>query len=151
MRHLRAKVILLAAGAVIAGSGFAFMASNTIDQTGAGSGAGTVSGYAINHISYNDNTQGPGCPAPPGNGTICQVSFQAEAVNGTEPPAANAFAAFKDANGNLLTTWEVCSEVNGVQAGSTQSETYPYTSWNCNFIPSQAPGPIASLDVRATS
>ncbi|HVA21789.1 MAG TPA: hypothetical protein VNN74_06820 [Candidatus Micrarchaeia archaeon] len=147
MRGLRTRVILLAAGAVIAGSGFAFMASNQIDQTGAGGGSGVVSGYLINHISYNDNTEGYACP---NNGSICQVSFQAEASNGTEPPAANAYVAF-DKNGTLITAWEVCSEVNGVQPGSNQSEPYSFTSWNCNFPGGVAPGPITSLHVRATS
>jgi len=45
---------------VFATAAFAFAATNTVPDTTAGDGSGTISGYAISNVSYTLNATNPG-------------------------------------------------------------------------------------------
>ena len=55
---MRLLVALVVAGA-IAGGAYAFTASNTVPNSTAGSGSGTVSGYTVSALHYGLNTTTP--------------------------------------------------------------------------------------------
>ena len=58
---VRPKILLAAIAALaIAGGAYAFTASNTVPNTSAGAGSGTVSGYVVTNLHYNLNTTTPG-------------------------------------------------------------------------------------------
>jgi len=61
MNKFRGRVVL--GGAVVAGAigmaGFAFTASNTVPDTKAGDGTGTVSGYVVSSVHYGLNSTDP--------------------------------------------------------------------------------------------
>ena len=57
-RYARAIVALVAAGA-IAGGAYAFTASNTVPNSTAGAGSGTVSGYTVSNLHYGLNATSP--------------------------------------------------------------------------------------------
>ncbi len=61
LAHLLNFKVLIAvvAAAAIGGGAYAFTASNTVPNTTAGSGAGTVSGYTVTNIHYNLNATTP--------------------------------------------------------------------------------------------
>jgi hypothetical protein len=61
MRNRRNMAILfgIVAVLVIAGAAYAFTASNTVPNTNAGSGAGTVSGYTVTNLHYALNATTP--------------------------------------------------------------------------------------------
>lgn len=50
---------LIALVMVIAGGAYAFTASNTVPNSTAGAGAGTVSGYAVTNVHYALNASSP--------------------------------------------------------------------------------------------
>ena len=60
-RRLATKVVIVAiVAAAIAGGVYAFTASNTVPNTTAGAGSGTVSGYTVSALHYNLNATTPG-------------------------------------------------------------------------------------------
>jgi len=54
-RFLPALMIVL----ILAAAAFAFAAANTVPNSGAGDGSGTISGYTVASIHYNLNTTTP--------------------------------------------------------------------------------------------
>ena len=52
-------VLALAAAGAIAGGAYAFTASNTVPNSTAGSGSGTVSGYTVSALHYGLNATTP--------------------------------------------------------------------------------------------
>lgn len=61
MKKFRGRALL--GGAVVAGAmgvaGFAFTASNTVPDTKAGDGTGTVTGYVVSSVHYGLNSADP--------------------------------------------------------------------------------------------
>jgi hypothetical protein len=57
-RFGRFTTVALVAGALVAGS-FAFTAANTVPNSKAGDGSGTVSGYTVSAIHYGLNATSP--------------------------------------------------------------------------------------------
>src|SRR5438270_6416057 len=61
MKKFRGRALL--GGAVVAGAvgvaGFAFTASNTVPDTKAGDGTGTVTGYVVSSVHYGLNSTDP--------------------------------------------------------------------------------------------
>lgn len=51
-RIVKRLAVPLSAAAVLGTAGFAYMASNTVPESYAGSGQGTVSGYTVGNINY---------------------------------------------------------------------------------------------------
>ena len=79
--------------AIIAVAGYAFAAANTVPDTKAGDGKGTVSGYTVTNVVYTLNTANPA--------TLDSVSF-------------DLGAAAVQANVQLVATtgtWYTCTEV----------------------------------------
>jgi hypothetical protein len=59
-RRLATKVVIVSiVAAAIAGGVYAFTASNTVPNTTAGAGSGTVSGYTVSALHYNLNATTP--------------------------------------------------------------------------------------------
>jgi hypothetical protein len=85
-------------GLLVATAVNALVASNTVPTTAAGSGAGTISGYAVTNVAYNLNATTPA--------NIDSVSFTLDAPattvriklesSGTYYPAANCTASGND-------------------------------------------------------
>ena len=62
MRTSSRKIWLWRAVAVavaMVGAGYAYTASNTVPNTNAGDGAGTISGYVVSSVKYNLNVGNP--------------------------------------------------------------------------------------------
>ena len=62
MRANSQKVWLWRAAAValaMVGAGYAYTASNTVPNTNAGDGAGTITGYVVSSVKYNLNASNP--------------------------------------------------------------------------------------------
>lgn len=51
-RIIKRLAVPLSAAAVLGTAGFAYMASNTVPETHAGAGQGTISGYAVSNVHY---------------------------------------------------------------------------------------------------
>jgi hypothetical protein len=57
---VQTKILMAAIAVVVIGGGvYAFTASNTVPNTTAGSGTGTVSGYTVTNLHYNLNATTP--------------------------------------------------------------------------------------------
>lgn len=88
------KVLLIALVAfVFAGVATAFAAANTVPDTYAGDGSGTISGYTVSNIQYNLNATNPG--------NIDSVSFTLDAAASTVRIQLNG------------ATWYSCSNTGG--------------------------------------
>jgi archaellin len=70
-RYLLAAV----AAAVVAPAAYAFTAANTVPNSNAGSGAGTISGYTVSNVSYTLNATNPQ--------NVDQVAFTVSPTSGT--------------------------------------------------------------------
>jgi len=97
MRLGMRKMLLLGAGLAVAGSGYAFLASNSLQTAGAGSGTGTVSGYSISSVhtaadSYDMVGQDFGMTYNQDNYYV--VTFDATTTATGEPPATEASISF---------------------------------------------------------
>lgn len=56
MKHLGRKLLLPVAAVALAGGSFAFLASNTLDASNAGSGEAAVNPYTVTDITYTIDT-----------------------------------------------------------------------------------------------
>ena len=80
---------------VLAASAYAFAAANTVPDTQAGDGSGTISGYTVSNIVYNLNSSDPSA--------LDSVDFTLSAA------AANAQIKLVSAG----STWYTCTVVLG--------------------------------------
>ena len=80
--------------AVLVGTGFAFTAGNTVPDTKAGEGVGTITGYNVASVHYTLNTADPS--------KVDQVSFAVD----TAPVAGSTVRVRLDSTG---TTWYSCT------------------------------------------
>lgn len=106
------RLLMWGGAAVAASAGFAFMASNAVDASNAGTGPGVVSGYNISAIHYNLVTN----PLVPGGTYIQQVSFQVSPDNAA---AGNVVAWFEN-DGQFVSGYYSCTETNAATG-----------MWNC--------------------
>jgi hypothetical protein len=90
---------------VLAAAIYGFAAANTVPESGAGDGSGTISGYTISNISYALNA------ATPSN--IDSVSFDVTPTAG----AGAASTVYVQLNG---ATWDSCANTGG-------------NTWSCNL------------------
>ncbi|HZR96999.1 MAG TPA: hypothetical protein VFA56_14985 [Gaiellaceae bacterium] len=58
-RHRHRLLLAAALAAIVAPAAYAFTASNTVPNTTAGSGSGTISGYTVSSVSYTLNASNP--------------------------------------------------------------------------------------------
>lgn len=99
----RGPLQLLTALAIFAVGGAAFTAVNTVPQTSAGEGAGTISGFTVTNIAYTLDAANPP--------NINTVTFTATADNGDGVNTAlSIFVEFVNGSGN----WYQCFRVGGV-------------------------------------
>jgi hypothetical protein len=68
-------LLVAAAAAVVAPAAYAFTAANTVPNSNAGSGAGTISGYTVSNVSYTLNGTNPQ--------NVDQVAFTISPTSGT--------------------------------------------------------------------
>jgi hypothetical protein len=105
-RTLR-KVAIPGVGLVLATSGFAFMASNTIGVSHAGSGEAAVAGYAVSGITYTIDTGHIGAFSE-NSANIASVSF----VLDNPALTANTTAYFVRSYNNDVAKYD-CSQTAG--------------------------------------
>lgn len=90
--------------AVALGAGvFAYAASNTVPNTSAGAGSGTISGYTVSNVAYTLNATTP---------------TNLDAVTFTVSPAAASVVKAQLASGG---TWYSCSNTAGSVTCNTTS------------------------------
>ncbi len=117
MRRLRTRIILLAAGAVIAGSGFAFMAGASIDTTSASEGTGAVDGFGFTNMGYlADGVAPPSYCNHAGyvtiDGMVCGVRVTVYTPLGGNPNQNNPVTV--EVNPEVPgSTWSLCTSVPG--------------------------------------
>jgi hypothetical protein len=68
-------LLAAAAAAVVAPAAYAFTAANTVPNSNAGSGAGTISGYTVSSVAYTLNGANPQ--------NVDQVAFTISPTSGT--------------------------------------------------------------------
>jgi hypothetical protein len=120
LRNFKVLIVVLVA-MVLAVSAYAFAAANTVPDTKAGAGSGTISGYTVSSVVYNLNSSDPS---------------QLDSVNFTLDAAATTVKIKLVAAGS---TWYDCSVVTG------NDWTCATTS------PAQSVSTMDQLEVVATS
>src|ERR1051326_838058 len=115
------KVVLIAlAILVIAGSAYAFAASNSIEASRVGSGTSTVSGYAVTGITYNFVSGDPT--------KVDGIEFDLDAAANTVKIQLDATALSGDTDWD----WATCSNTSGNHWSCTP--TNPATYWDTTSI-----------------
>jgi len=116
------RFLPVAVAAALATSGFAYMATNTVDPSNAGLGSQTISGYDVHNIKYTSDNAAT-------NPKITAVSFTLtnEGAGKTAPSAAYA-------------------ELNGVQSTAC---TVSSGTWSCAWSAGQDLTGATSLTVLA--
>jgi hypothetical protein len=82
---------------VLAGSAYAFAASNTIEASSVGSGVSTVSGYAVTNVVYNFATNDPT--------EVTSIEFDLDKAAGTVKIQLDATAVTGDTDWD----WATCT------------------------------------------
>lgn len=100
------NLLLLIPTLIVAASVYAFAAANTVPESGAGDGSGTISGYTASNITYDTNDDG-------NPSTLDEVTFDLAATAGAGAPT-EVFVEVVSGSNN----WFSCAN----SAGST---------WNC--------------------
>jgi len=103
-RTMKRFALPLVGAAVVATSGFAFMASNSVDVSHTGEGTGTVSGFTVTNVAYES------CDSP--NGNNCYTSFFAYATDGSGYIPGNAEIKFDG------TGWFTCTAQDNYKQGA---------------------------------
>jgi hypothetical protein len=142
MRLMHSKLGRIAAPVALAlalgGSAYAFMASNTVSNSSAGVGSGTISGYQVSNISY----QLSGANNTPSQ--ITQVSFTLTPSDGTDP--ATSVAVWFDNNTSAVAS----TANNDCTIGAAQSNNAVSVTCNVTSLNQQAgPNSSTALNVAA--
>ena len=95
-RNFKVLLFVLAV-LVLAGSAYAFAASNTIEASSVGSGVSTVSGYAVTNVVYNFATNDPT--------QVSSIEFDLDKAAGTVKIQLDATAVTGDTNWD----WAPCT------------------------------------------
>ncbi len=83
----------------LAGSAYAFAAANTVPNTQAGDGSGTVSGYSVSNIVYNLNATDPS--------TLDNVTFDLDSAAVTvDAQLVSSGGTFYTCTNTSLNTWQ---------------------------------------------
>jgi hypothetical protein len=107
----------VAAVAVVAGGSYAFTASNTVPNTAAGQGTGTVSGYTVTSVGYTLNASTPS---------------NIDAVTFTISPASATTVKAQLASGG---TWYSCTNTAGsVSCATTSPQMTAATAATLNVV-----------------
>jgi hypothetical protein len=101
-RFLPALVLIL----ILSAATFAFAAANTVPESGAGDGTGTISGYTVSNVKYNLNATTPS--------NVDSVQFTLVATAGAGTPTS----VHVQMNG--AGSWFSCTNTSG-------------TTWSCNL------------------
>jgi hypothetical protein len=101
----RISTVLVLSGAIVAGT-YAFTAANTVPDTKAGDGQGTITGYVVSTVHYNLNVANPS--------TIDSVTFVLDSV----PVAGSTLRAQLAAAG----TWYPCTNLAAAVTCTTTGE-----------------------------
>ncbi|GIW13780.1 MAG: hypothetical protein KatS3mg062_1219 [Tepidiforma sp.] len=109
IRSLRSprRFVAIAVLAIVAVSALGFAATNTVPQTNAGDGSGTVSGYTVSNVHYSLNATNPS--------TADSVTFD---LSPTLPTGGTARVSFDGG-----TTWS-----NACSSGSGSTVTCSFTT-----------------------
>lgn len=99
---LRRVAIPGAAAAMIATSGFAFMATNSVPDSYAGTGDGTISGYQVSNIHYGTAAKWPG------GAYLKSVSFDLNHAATADNVGAYVFVNYK----GQPSRWTDCQATN---------------------------------------
>jgi len=114
-RFVRRVAIPGAAAVVIATGGFAFMASNSVASTHAGSGEGAISGYNVTGIHYAT------APAYGGDAYLKTVSFHLNHAASADNVGVYVYSNYQGHPGR----WTNCTADDGTNMNFTCK---PYTS-----------------------
>ena len=106
---------------VIAGSAYAFAASNTIEASSVGSGVSTVSGYNVTNIAYNFVAGDPT--------KVASIEFDLDQAAATVQIQLDDTAVTGDTDWD----WATCT-VDGPGTHATCVPTAPATDWNTSAI-----------------
>jgi hypothetical protein len=105
-RRRRRLVLVIAAAAALAFAAFAYTAANTVPNTKAGDGSGTITGYTVSAIAYQLEAANPA--------NIDSVTFTLSAAAGTvKVKVVAASATYTDCTGGP-TNW-TCDFAAGAQ------------------------------------
>ncbi len=123
LNYRTTTVILLAL--IITAVAYGFAAANTVPESGAGDGAGTISGYDITNIQYSLLGSDPS--------KVASVNFD------VSPTASAAAASVVEITIDSGATWVNCVDNGG-------------GNWTCSFAAGSEPTALAaaSLQVVAT-
>ncbi len=148
------RVALWGGAAAIAAGGFAFMASNTVAGSSAGSGQGSVSGYHVSAISYAADARTSACPTTPAGCTsvtpatdsqtyLLSVTFTltADGPTTTEPGHVVAYPVTP----STQTPWGHSDDCYA----NSWTATHGTGSFSCTFDPVPAEHTVVSLRVAA--
>ena len=95
-RGRRARIVgAVVLGLLVATAVNALVAANTVPDTQAGSGSGTISGYAVTNVAYNLNSTNPANIDSVSftlDGSATTVRIKLDAASSTYYPAANCSA-----------------------------------------------------------
>jgi hypothetical protein len=94
---------------VIAAAVYGFAAANTVEDSGAGDGAGTIYGYAITNIQYTLNSSDPG--------NIDSVEFDIDDLGGVLGDPSTVQIELESGSGS----WYSCSISSGHATCDTTS------------------------------
>jgi len=96
-RRRRRLVLVIAAAAALAFAAFAYTAANTVPDTKAGDGSGTITGYAVSNVAYQLEA------ADPSN--IESASFDLDAAAGTVHARVFTGAGFTACTNTAGNSW----------------------------------------------
>jgi hypothetical protein len=118
------KIILLGGVVIMLAVVYGFAAANSVPETGAGEGSGTVSGYTITNVAYTLLSSDPS--------KLQKIAFDVAPTSG----AGAASQVRITVNGG--TTWVTCTGPTG-------------TNWSCSFTVGSEPtvSSISSLRIVA--
>ncbi len=119
LRKISRVVLPALAVALVGGTAYGFMASNTVSASYAGQGAGTISGYTVQHVRYD---------LTPGGRHIQEVFLELNSATKSKMPQVDLW--FSNASGNYGTDgavyqctvadpsveWDAACVPNGVAA-----------------------------------
>jgi hypothetical protein len=125
MKHLGRKLLLPVAAVALAGGSFAFLASNTVADSHAGQGVGTIAGYDVSNIHYEYNATNQIDKHGNGDDSIYQVTFTLD----QQASEANAVITSTATGDHASTSYTFGCTAPGAQGGV--SDAPAGTVWTC--------------------
>jgi hypothetical protein len=108
MNRIGRKIVVGFAAVAVAGGGYAFLASNTVAASLAGSGEATVSGYIVSDIHYSIDTGHIGDYSE-NSANVASVSFKLDSPAAT----ANVSADFVGSYQGQVAKYGNCAQTTG--------------------------------------